>query len=116
MTLKVGVVGTGMIGQDHIRRLTQVVSGARVVAVADADQAVAEKVAANLPGVRVQATGAEVVADPDVEAVLVCSWGPTHEEYVVASVEAGKPVFCEKPLATTTEACLRIIEAEVKAG
>jgi myo-inositol 2-dehydrogenase/D-chiro-inositol 1-dehydrogenase len=116
MTLKVGVIGTGMIGQDHIRRLTQVVSGAQVVAVADADQAVAEKVAANLAGVRVHPTGADVIADPDVEAVIVCSWGPTHEEYVVASVEAGKPVFCEKPLATTTEACLRIIEAEVKAG
>lgn len=116
MTLKVGVVGTGMIGQDHIRRLTQVVSGAQVVAIADADETVAEKVAANLSGVRVHATGADVVADPDVEAVIVCSWGPTHEEYVVASVEAGKPVFCEKPLATTTEACLRIIEAEVKAG
>ncbi|NUR06834.1 MAG: Gfo/Idh/MocA family oxidoreductase [Nocardioidaceae bacterium] len=116
MTLKVGVIGTGMIGQDHIRRLTHVVSGAQVVAVADAEQAVAEKVAANLPGARVHTTGAEVVADPDVDAVIVCSWGPTHEEYVVASVDAGKPVFCEKPLATTTDACLRIIEAEGRAG
>ena len=41
MTLRVGVIGTGMIGQDHIRRLTQVLSGARVVAVTDIDAAVA---------------------------------------------------------------------------
>ena len=46
----------------------------------------------------------------------MASWGPTHEEYVLASIAAGKPVLCEKPLATTQEACLRIIEAEVKTG
>jgi myo-inositol 2-dehydrogenase/D-chiro-inositol 1-dehydrogenase len=56
------------------------------------------------------------VTDPDVDAVLVTSWGPTHEEYVLASIAAGKPVFCEKPLATTEEACLRILDAEVGAG
>ena len=48
--------------------------------------------------------------------MIVCSWGPTHEQYVVASIEAGKPVFCEKPLATTTDACRRIMDAEVAAG
>ena len=61
-------------------------------------------------------TGQDVVSDAEVDAVVVCSWGPTHEEYVVASIVAGKPVFCEKPLATTEEACSRIIDAEVEAG
>ena len=116
MTLKVGVIGTGMIGQDHIRRLTQVVSGAEVVAITDANDVVAKEVAAGLPAATVHATGQDVIADTDVHAVIVCSWGPTHEEYVVAAIQAGKPVFCEKPLATTTDACRRIIEAEVGAG
>jgi myo-inositol 2-dehydrogenase/D-chiro-inositol 1-dehydrogenase len=116
MTLRIGVIGVGMIGQDHIRRITTVLSGCGVVAVTDVDAARAQEVGAGLPGARVHATGQELVADPDVDAVLVTSWGPTHEEYVLAAIAAGKPVFCEKPLATTQEACLRILDAEVGVG
>ena len=116
MTLKVGVVGTGMIGQDHIRRITEVLSGAVVTAVSDANAEAARGVADRLEHVRVFATGQELIASDDVDAVIVTSWGPTHEEYVLAAIAAGKPVFCEKPLATTPEACRRIIDAETAAG
>jgi myo-inositol 2-dehydrogenase / D-chiro-inositol 1-dehydrogenase len=116
MTVRVGVIGVGMIGQDHIRRLTQVLVGGTVVAVTDVDSARAESVAAGLPGVRVHLTGQDLVGDGDVDAVLVASWGATHEEYVLASIAAGKPVFCEKPLATTPDACLRIVDAEMASG
>jgi len=116
MTVRVGVIGVGMIGQDHIRRLTQVLSGARVVAVTDVDPARARSVADGVPGCRVFETGQELIRDDDVDSVLVASWGATHEEYVLASIEAGKPVFCEKPLATTQEACQRILDAEVASG
>ncbi|GAA1306840.1 Gfo/Idh/MocA family oxidoreductase [Pseudonocardia xinjiangensis] len=116
MTLNVGVIGVGMIGQDHIRRLTHVLSGARVAAVTDVDLARARTVADDLPGAVLHDSGQELIADPGVDAVVVTSWGPTHEEYVLGCIAAGKQVFCEKPLATTEAACTRIVDAEVAAG
>jgi myo-inositol 2-dehydrogenase/D-chiro-inositol 1-dehydrogenase len=112
----VGVIGTGMIGQDHIRRITRVLPGGMVTAVADVDAARAGEVAAHLPGAVVQPTAQGLIAADDVDAVLVASWGEAHEEQVLAAIAAGKPVFCEKPLAPTKEACLRIIDAEMAAG
>jgi myo-inositol 2-dehydrogenase/D-chiro-inositol 1-dehydrogenase len=116
MTVNVGVIGTGMIGQDHIRRITQVLTGGAVVAVNDVDEARAGQVAAGLPGASIHATAQDLIADDHVDAILVASWGPAHEEQVVAAIAAGKPVFCEKPLAPTSAACLRIMDAEMAAG
>lgn len=115
MSVNVGVIGTGMIGQDHIRRLTDTVVGAQVVAVTDIDTERAKQVAAGV-GARALDTGQDVITDPAVDAVVVTSSGPTHAEYVLAAVDAGKHVFCEKPLATTAEDCLRIVEAEEAHG
>jgi myo-inositol 2-dehydrogenase/D-chiro-inositol 1-dehydrogenase len=116
MTVRVGVIGVGMIGEDHIRRMTTVLAGAAVTALTDVDAARAAEVAARFGGVTVHASGQDVIGDDVVDAVVVTSWGPTHEEYVLASIAAGKPVFCEKPLATTAGACWRIIEAETATG
>ena len=116
MRVRVGVIGTGMIGQDHIRRITQVLSGGTVVAVTDLDAARAGRVAAGLPAATAYPAGRDLIADGGVDAVLVASWGAAHEEHVLAAISAGKPVFCEKPLAPTGEACLRIVEAEMAAG
>ena len=116
MTLSVGIVGVGLIGRDHARRLSGLVAGARVAAVADADPARASQVAQALPAARALDTGHDVIAASDVDAVLVTSSGPTHEEFVLAAIAARKPVFCEKPLAPDPGACLRIIAAEQAAG
>jgi myo-inositol 2-dehydrogenase/D-chiro-inositol 1-dehydrogenase len=104
MTVQVGVIGVGLIGEDHVRRLTTVLDGASVTAVTDVDSGRAAAVAERYGVATVHTTGEEVIADPQVDAVVVASWGPTHEQYVLASIAAGKPVFCEKPLATTAQA------------
>ncbi|MFG2133702.1 Gfo/Idh/MocA family protein [Streptomyces sp. NPDC048751] len=115
MTVRVGVIGAGWIGKEHIRRLTEAVTGARVTAVTDIDVARAEEAAVPV-GARVLPDGASLIAAEDVDAVLVTSWGPTHAEHVLNALAAGKPVFCEKPLATTAEDCLKIVEAETALG
>ncbi|NKN00368.1 Gfo/Idh/MocA family oxidoreductase [Rhizobium leguminosarum] len=114
MTLQVGIIGTGMIGQDHIRRLTNVVSGVEIVGVTDIDQA---RAAAAAPaGAEVFATPSALISSEKVQAVIICSWGPAHEEQLLACIAAGKPVFCEKPLVTSEAAALRVMETEVAFG
>ncbi len=117
MSLKLGVIGAGAIGKEHIRRCTQVLQGARVVAVSDInlDNAHAVVRALGLEA-EVYADGQDVINAPDVEALIVTSWDPTHEAFTLAAIEAGKPVFCEKPLAMTAEGCRRVVDAEIKAG
>jgi myo-inositol 2-dehydrogenase / D-chiro-inositol 1-dehydrogenase len=117
MTVKFGVVGTGAIGREHINRITNKLSGGKIVAVTDVNQESAKQTVDQyqLDAV-VYPDDLALIADENVDAVLVTSWGPAHEATVVAAVEAGKYVFCEKPLATTAEGCLRIVEAEIKQG
>ncbi|ELY6343571.1 Gfo/Idh/MocA family oxidoreductase [Cronobacter muytjensii] len=117
MSLRLGVIGAGAIGKEHIRRCTQVLQGATVVAVSDInlDNARAAVTALGLQA-EVYADGQDVIKAQDVDALIVTSWDPTHEAFTLAAIDAGKPVFCEKPLAMTAEGCRRIVDAEMKAG
>jgi myo-inositol 2-dehydrogenase/D-chiro-inositol 1-dehydrogenase len=111
VTLKVGVVGTGSMGEDHVRRLAGV-SGAEVVAVSDVNVEQAKRVADAAGSVRVYSEGHDLIGDDQVQAVVIASPGFTHAEYTLACIAAGKPVLCEKPLAPEADACLRVVQAE----
>ena len=111
MTLGIGVVGAGQMGRYHIERLAGSVPDARVAAVSDVFVDGARQVAEGV-GARAYADGHELIADDQVEAVLIASPGDTHEEFTLACLAAGKPVLCEKPLAPTIDACLRVLETE----
>jgi myo-inositol 2-dehydrogenase/D-chiro-inositol 1-dehydrogenase len=111
MSVGIGVVGTGQMGRYHVERLAGSVLGAEVAAVSDVFVEGAEQVAERV-GARAYADGHELIADDRVQAVLVASPGDTHEEFTLACLAADKPVLCEKPLAPTIDACLRVLEAE----
>ncbi|MEY9838208.1 Gfo/Idh/MocA family protein [Streptacidiphilus sp. EB103A] len=115
MPVRIGVIGVGVMGAEHARLLSRVVSGSEVTAVADFDAEQARTVA-KAYGARVFDDPLQLIADDRVDAVLIASSDPTHEQFVLACLAAGKPVLCEKPLAADLDGCLRILDAEQEAG
>ncbi|HXW19571.1 MAG TPA: Gfo/Idh/MocA family oxidoreductase [Roseiarcus sp.] len=116
MTLRVGLIGCGVMGADHARILRSDTPGARLAGVYDADGARAGAIAGEAKGVRIFDAVRELIVDPEIEAVVIASPDQTHAELVIACIEAGKPALCEKPLAATLAECRAVMSAEVKAG
>lgn len=116
MSVRVGIIGTGVMGTDHARLLSTTVAGAELTAVSDVDAQRARAVAGTLAGVRALPEPLALIGDRRVDAVLIASSDVTHEEYVLACLAAGKPVLCEKPLAPTVPGCRRILDAETAHG
>jgi myo-inositol 2-dehydrogenase/D-chiro-inositol 1-dehydrogenase len=111
-----GVVGAGVMGADHARTIATSVSGARLVAVADADENRARAVASANGADRSFGDPAALIADETVDAVLVASPDATHVDLVLACLAAGKPVLCEKPLAPDVKGCRKVLAAETALG
>lgn len=112
MTVRVGIIGVGVMGADHARKINGSISGAEVLVVADFDAERAKSVAAEMRDAAVAADGLELIASDSVDAVIVASHDSTHAELVHAALAANKPVLCEKPLAPTAEECRKIIAAQ----
>ena len=103
------------MGRDHIRRLTEKIQGAEVVAVSDVFEESARK-AAEICGAKVYADSKELINAENVDAVFIVSPGFAHVDSLLQAIEAGKRIFCEKPLCTTAEDCLKVVKAEEAAG
>jgi myo-inositol 2-dehydrogenase / D-chiro-inositol 1-dehydrogenase len=114
--LRVAVIGTGRMGADHVRRITDVISGARVSAVVDVDGERAKSVADSVDGCMAYTDQATAMASPEVDAVLIASPGPVHEETLLEAFRHDLPVLCEKPLTPDAASALRVLEAEQKLG
>ncbi|MFT0847584.1 Gfo/Idh/MocA family oxidoreductase [Actinomycetaceae bacterium L2_0104] len=115
MTVRIGLIGAGGMGRAHVERIENELAGGKITAVADINLDGARAVAEPL-GAAAYGSGAELIADPNVDAVIVATFGKVHAPDIIAAIEAGKYVLSEKPLATTPEDCQAIMEAEEKAG
>ncbi|MEW8978290.1 MAG: inositol 2-dehydrogenase [Symbiobacterium sp.] len=109
------VLGLGRMGYRHANILATQVPEARLVAVSDALAGRTAEVAADF-GVRGSTDWREIVADPEVDAVIVATPSTTHAEICIAAAKAGKAIFCEKPLALTVAECEAIGQAVDAAG
>jgi len=116
MSVRVGLIGAGIMGADHARILSQQTPGATLQVVCDADAARAKAVADACGAADVGADPLAVIADRTVDAVLIASPDATHAPLTKACVALGKPVLCEKPLSPDSRECLDVVAAEVKAG
>ena len=110
MSVGVGVIGTGVMGSEHARLVSREIPDAHLAGVFDADAARAQTAAA---GATVFPDPRSLIASDRVGAVIIASPDGTHAEMALACLEAGKPVLCEKPLASSAAEALRVVQAEV---
>lgn len=113
--LRIGVIGCGAIGRDHIRRINTSIQGARVTAVSDVYEAGGRETA-NRWNATFYQDGCALIGDAQVDAVVIASLDESHETFVLECIRQGKFVLCEKPLAPDEAACRRIIDAEIAGG
>lgn len=114
--LRIGIIGTGGMGARHVFNLYRFVSGADAAAVYDIDHARARQVAAECGGAKVFENPQALIEDENVDAVLIASPDETHAEFTLTCLAVGKPVLCEKPLATTVQEAESVLRAEVALG
>jgi len=110
--LRIAVLGVGVMGADHVARITSRIIGASVTVVNDYLPEKAAEIARAVPGARVANDPFDAIAADDVDAVLLATPGPTHEKQLLACLEHRKPVLCEKPLTTEVETSLEVVRRE----
>ncbi|MBK7819771.1 MAG: Gfo/Idh/MocA family oxidoreductase [Tessaracoccus sp.] len=119
MTVNVAVIGAGMMGSDHVRRLATKIAGARVGAIVDVDLERAGDLATEIA--RAHGGGDVVVSDdpyatisnPAVDAIIIATGDDTHAPLCLAALDRGIPVLCEKPLAPTEAECRQVVDREI---
>ena len=110
--LRFAILGAGRMGVEHGLALISL-PDVQVVAVADPVQAAAQKVARLTRAARTYADPHQAIQDPDVQAVIIVTPTSTHAALIEAAANAGKAIFCEKPVAADlaeTERVMKIVQ------
>ena len=113
-TLKIGSVGLGRLGYEHAKNIANYVTGAELTAICDTDAARVAQVAEELNVPYTYTDVAEMVKNPELDAIVVVSPSMFHAEHIKLALDAGKHCFCDKPLDTTVEKC-KLAEKAVEA-
>ncbi|MCE5188774.1 MAG: Gfo/Idh/MocA family oxidoreductase [Eubacteriales bacterium] len=109
--LGIALIGAGRAGMIHAENFAHRVEGARIVAVVDVVEENAKKSAALLDCEKFYTDYTNILNDPSVQAVMVVSPTNLHKQIVIDCANAGKHIFCEKPMAMNTTECDEMIEA-----
>src|SRR5262245_40493380 len=102
--VRVALVGAGRIGQRHAATLAAAIPRVEVAVIADVQGPAAEALAAKVRCDRWTADPVEVLVDPTIDAIVIASSTDSHAPLIVGAAEAGKQIFCEKPIALDLEA------------
>lgn len=103
--IRFGIIGVGRLGYEHACNIASRIPAAELVAVCDGNEARAKEVAEELGVNAVYTDPKEMCENPEVDAVAIVTNTSSHVEMIRIAMEAGKHVFCEKPLAETVEKC-----------
>jgi myo-inositol 2-dehydrogenase/D-chiro-inositol 1-dehydrogenase len=114
--IKVGVIGAGRIGKLHLENLSVRIPSSEVVALADIFIEGAREIAGRYGIKTVTADYREILANKEIEAVVICSPTDTHAQYTIESAEAGKHIFCEKPLDLSLEKIRKVLNVIDRTG
>src|SRR5260370_28791313 len=113
--VKIGVIGLGRMGRLYARMLASRVSGVHLDAVAEVSEQAQSQIMGELDVAHAFADAYELLALPDLDAVVIATPTSTHHDLVIAAAKAGKAIFCEKPLALTLEENRSILQAVASA-
>lgn len=114
--INVGIIGAGRIGRLHAEHLTHRIPRARVLAIADLIAEAAQRCAAQFHVPKAPAHYEEILNDPEIRAVFICSSTDTHADLIAEAAQAGKHIFCEKPIALDLAAIDGALASVAKAG
>ncbi len=114
--LNIGIIGAGRIGKVHMQSITYNVPTAKVLGITDVFKDGLQELAYKYGIEKVYEDYKEMLADKDIDAVLVCSSTDTHADISIEAAKAGKHVFCEKPVDLTPEKVQAVIDAVAEAG
>lgn len=114
--LSIGQIGAGRIGKVHASHLSRAIPRARLEAIADVSKGAAEECAARVGVPRAVNDYRRLLDDADIDAVVVCSSTGTHARIVEEAAQAGKHIFCEKPIDHDLSKIRRALAAVEKAG